>query len=120
MPPRRFVIFHHRVHLGQRSVRFREALIQTHRFQQQPQRLFLAAFYAIELRQVVVRPRIRGLALDPSPLLFHMPPRLLVERRLNHFLTPETHFPAPTRMTRTSITFVFVGPVITRSPNDSK
>ena len=43
-----------------------------------------------------------------------------IARSLDHLFAPETHFPDPTKTIRTSITLVWVGPVITRSPSGWK
>src|SRR5690242_18166567 len=120
MPPSRRIIRARDVDLGERVVRIGKRRVQPYRFQEQPERLVLLQRHAIQLRQVIVRPRIAGSARNPGALLVHLLHGLVIERKLDHLFTPETHLPDPTRISRTSITLVPVGPVLTRSPSPSK
>src|SRR5579872_684660 len=118
--PRGTIVFAHDVHLRQRDVGVGERLVEPNRFEQQRQRFVRSPVDAIELRQVVVRPRVGRLARDPGALLFDVLARFVVERGLDDLLAPEAHRFAPTSTIRTSITLVLVGPVINRSPSGSK
>src|ERR1017187_753026 len=115
MPPCRGVVAARRVELRECGVRRSELRVQLYGVQHQPERFVLAPLHAIELRQMQIGPRVTRLARDPCQLLLHVFARFGIEGRLDHVLAPETHCAAPTRKMRTSITLVFVGPVITRS-----
>src|SRR5579871_66242 len=110
----------HGVNLGERDVGIGIAGIESHGFQQQAQRFFLAVLHSIQLRKIVKRARVRRILRNRGPLLRDMAGRLLIEREIDDFLAPEAHCCDPTKTRRTSITLVWVGPVLTRSPSASK
>src|SRR5688572_21902451 len=101
-------------------MRFGELRVQAHGFQQQAPRLLGLSIHPVELGQMIIGARIRRLPLEPCELLLHVDASLVIERDIDDLTTPEAHLRAPTRMIRTSITFVFVGPVRMRSPKESK
>lgn len=114
------VIAAHGIDFGQGGVGGGELGVEPHGFEQQAERLILAAFDAVELGQVKIRARIGGLASDPGPLFGHVAARLAAERDLHDLVAPETHAGAPISMICTSATLVLVGPVMTRSPRGAK
>src|ERR1035441_1944381 len=120
VPLRRSVVRAHRVNLGKRHMRIGACFIQPHCFQQQRQRLVLLLRDAVELREVVPWPRIPRLARDPFLLLANVRRGFAIERKVDHLFAPEAHGCSPTRIRRTSITLVLVGPVTNRSPKPSK
>src|SRR6185503_19312423 len=101
-------------------MRFAKLRVQPHGFEQQTECLLGLSIHPVELGQVIIRARIRGLPLQPGELLLHVDASLVIERDIDYLATPEAHFRAPTRMIRTSMTLVFVGPVRMRSPSASK
>jgi hypothetical protein len=110
----------HGVNLGQRDMRIGIGGVETHGFQQQSEGFLLAVLDAVELRQVVERPRVRGVEGNRGPLFLNVALRLLIEREIDNFFPPEAHCCDPTKTRRTSITLVCVGPVVSRSPSASK
>ena len=101
-------------------MRLPQTIVQADGLQKQSERFFVPALDPVQLRQIIVGTRVARLPLDPRALFLDMEAGLVAKREMDDFLTPETHFPYPIRTIRTSMTLVLVGPVITRSPSDSK
>src|ERR1017187_1026473 len=120
VPRRRGIVCAHRVNLGERHVRAGAGVVEPNRFQQQRQRFILLLLDAVELRQVVPGPRIPRLARDPFLLFANVRRGFAIQREIDHLFAPEAHGCSPTRIRRTSITLVLVGPVTLRSPKPSK
>ena len=110
----------HRVNLGKGDVRVRTGIVQPYGFQKQRQGFVLPLLDTVKLREVIPWPRIRGFPVDPLLLFLNVGRGFAIQREVNHFFAPETQRLPPTRISRTSITLVFVGPVTIRSPRLSK
>jgi len=120
MPLRRGIVCADGVNLSEGHVRVGAGVVEPHGFEQQRQGFAWLPLDAIELRQVVPRPRVLRLARDPFLLFANVHGSFVVQRKIDHVFPPEGHACSPTRMSRTSMTLVLVGPVTTRSPKPSK
>ena len=113
------------VDFGERGLGVGEGWVEPDCLEEKAESVFMAGGDAIELRELVVGARIAWLALDPGALFGDLNAGFVVEGEV-YRLAPETHNFARrpearvTRIIRTSATLVFVGPVFTRSPRDSK
>ena len=104
------------VQLRQGRVRFSEVRIEADRFEQQSESLIGLERHPVQLRQMVIRLGVGRFAQNPGPLFVDVGLCLPIESEIDDLFAPETHAFDATRIRRTSITLVFVGPVITRSP----
>ncbi len=92
MAPRGGVLGAYGINFGERDVRIRESVVQPDCLEQQRDGIVLASLDAVQLRQLKIGARIRGIARDPLPLRVDVAARFERERRLNHFFAPEAHF----------------------------
>ena len=65
--------------------------IEPHGFQQQREAFLLLPLHTIKLRQVIIWLRVVRLPLDPGELFLDVRAGFLIEREIDHVLTPETH-----------------------------
>ena len=108
------------VHFRQRGVGFGEGRVEADGFKKQSESFLGLEGHAVQLRQMVIRLGVGGLAEDPGTLLFDVRLGLAIQGEIDDFFAPETRSFDPTRIKRTSITLVLVGPVMIRSPRGSK